>query len=184
MRVHTRFLGITIISCLLVACAQQPATATDPVAASSPQPHGNLAQMMRSIAFSNSNIIFDAQSNDPEARMAAAKAAAQEPGGDPYGGTYGGWSGVEESGVAISETANLLTIPGRKCSNGLDVPVDREDWKQFSQNLADAGVAVQKAAQSKSMDAIVDVSGTLSDACLACHEVYRDQPAPKQRCTF
>ena len=36
--------------------------------------------------------------------------------------------------------------------------------------------AALEAAKTKDMDKMVDVSGTVSDACAACHEVYRDKP--------
>ena len=39
----------------------------------------------------------------------------------------------------------------------------------------DAGLAAYKAAQSKNQDAMVDASGTLADACSACHDVYREK---------
>ena len=45
-----------------------------------------------------------------------------------------------------------------------------------------AGDAAYKAAKSKNVDQMVDVSGTISDACLACHEKYRDVPQGKMRC--
>ena len=74
----------------------------------------------------------------------------------------------------------VLTIPGRMCENGRPVPLDREDFRKFAAGLADAGLAAYKAAQSKNLDAMVDVSGTVSDACAACHEVYRDKEDPKR----
>jgi cytochrome c556 len=73
-------------------------------------------------------------------------------------------------------------IPGRLCRNGRPVPLDRDDFKKFAQGLADAGAAALKAAQSKNLDAMVEVSGTVSDACAACHEVYRDKEDEKDRC--
>jgi hypothetical protein len=140
---------------------------------------------MHTIPFPNSNIIFDTQSNDPDARQKAAKEAADKGGGgatSQYGALYGGWQGVEESALALAETANLIMIPGRVCANGRPVPVDQENFKKWAQQLAEAGQAAYKAAQTKNMDAMVEVSGTVSDACLACHEVYRDDEA-KGRCT-
>ena len=65
-------------------------------------------------------------------------------------------------------------VPGRVCSNGKPVPVEQEDFKKFTQGLREAGLASLKAAQPKSQDAMVEVSGTVADACAACHEVYRD----------
>jgi cytochrome c556 len=32
------------------------------------------------------------------------------------------------------------------------------------------------------MDQMVDVSGTVADACAACHEKYRDKEDLKMRC--
>ena len=64
----------------------------------------------------------------------------------------------------------------------LPVPIEREDYRKAAQGLADAGRAAYKAAQSKNLDAMVEVSGTVADACAACHEVYRDKPEGKQRC--
>jgi cytochrome c556 len=29
---------------------------------------------------------------------------------------------------------------------------------------------------------MIEVSGTVSDACAACHEIYRDKPEGKMRC--
>ena len=99
-----------------------------------------------------------------------------------FASVYAGWQAVENNALAVSETANLLTIPGRVCENGRPVPLDREDFRKFAAGLADAGLAAYKAAQSKNLDAMVDVSGTVSDACAACHEVYRDKEDPKDRC--
>ena len=101
---------------------------------------------------------------------------------DVYSGVYTGWQQVENAALALSETANLIMIPGRKCENGLPVPLDREDFRKAAAGLAAAGDAAYKAAQSRNMDQMVDVSGTVADACAACHEVYRDKPAGKMRC--
>jgi cytochrome c556 len=73
-------------------------------------------------------------------------------------------------------------IPGRKCDNGRDVPVNQDDFKKWAQGLQEAGAAAYKAAQSKNMDQMVEVSGTVADACAACHEKYRDKEDLKMRC--
>lgn len=131
---------------------------------------------MRAIDFPNSNIIFDTQKTDPGAKPDAAK---KEGGSDSsvtaaFAGLYGGWEKVENSALALAESANLILIPGRVCSNGKPVPVEREDFQKAAKTLADAGMAAYKAAQSKNLDAMVEVSGTVADACAICHETYRD----------
>ena len=174
------FLGATLI---VAGCTSPaPAPAPEPAAAPAAKPYSSLAQVMRGIPFPNSNIIFDAQSSDPGAQKkptdtAGAGASAQ------YSSVYGGWQAVENAALALSETANLIMIPGRLCENGRPVPLDREDYRKFAAGLADAGLAAYKAAQSKNLDAMVEVAGTVSDACAACHEVYREKPDNKDRCT-
>ena len=166
-------------SLLIAACTSAPAPQPAAPAATglAAKPYGNLAQMMRAIPFPASNIIFAAQNEDP----ATAKKA--EGGADRYSNMYGGWEAVENAALALSETANLLLIPGRKCMNGKDAPLDREDYKKAIQQLADAGQAAYKAAQAKNVDQITEVSGTVAEACSACHDVYREKDNPMDRCT-
>ena len=162
-----------------VACSKP----SEPAATSSftPQPYANLAQVMRGIPFTFSNIVFDAQAQDPGAPRppAAVTAGATE----TFKNVYGGWQEVENSALALAEASNLLMIPGRLCENGKPVPVQDEPYRKAAEGLAAAGRAAYKAAQSKSMDAILEVSETVSAACSNCHEPYRDFDDQKQRCT-
>jgi cytochrome c556 len=134
---------------------------------------GNLAQVMRGILFPNSNIIFDAQNNDPTKKKAD----------EQFGNPYGGWQNVENAAIALAEASNLLIIPGRVCSNGKPAPNAQPDWPKLVQGLRDASMASYKAAQSKNMDNIVDAAGTLTEACSACHDKYREKPNLSLRCT-
>jgi hypothetical protein len=95
---------------------------------------------------------------------------------------YAGWGAVENSALALAETANLITIPGRTCANGLPVPVDRADWKMYAEGLAAAGQAAYEAAKTKNMDKMLEVSETVTLACSNCHDVYRDRD-DRMRCT-
>src|SRR4029434_1368594 len=101
---------------------------------------------MREVMFPNSNVIFAAQSNDPAKVKAAGDPSTAT---DPLAGTYGGWTAVENDGLAIAESATLLTVPGRMCQNGKPVPMQNPDWPGFVQGLRDAGMEAYKAAQSK-----------------------------------
>jgi hypothetical protein len=173
--------SLLMTTMVIGACGTQPAPPPPATPARpAPQPYATLAQMMRGIPFPASNIIFDTQSEDPGVPKKATDGARGATAS--FSSVYGGWQMVENNALAIAETANLLMIPGRMCENGRPVPLDRDDFKKFAAGLADAGKAAYKAAQSKNMDAMVDVSGTVSDACAACHEVYRDKDDVKQRC--
>ena len=99
-----------------------------------PKPVGNLQQVMRSIPLPNSDIIFAVQGKAPTDDK--------------------GWQAVENAAIAISETATLITMPGRVRSNGQPVPVQRADWMKYAQALVPAGEACYNAAQSKNQDAV------------------------------
>lgn len=101
---------------------------------------------------------------------------------NPLASSYGKWEAVENASLAIVEAANLLTVPGRKCSNGLPVPVANADWPKLVQGLRDAGMAAYKAAQTKNQDKILDASDVMTTACANCHDKYREKPTPADRC--
>jgi hypothetical protein len=148
------------------------------------QVHGTLLQVMRGILFPNSTVVFSAQTLDPGTVKKDADPTSSV---NPLAGAYGGWEAIENSGIAIAESANLLTIPGRVCGNGKPAPVQNADWQRFVQGLRDAGMATYKAGQSKNMDMVVDAADKVTTACMNCHEVYREK-TPAQgglaaRCT-
>ena len=157
--------------------AQPPAPVQPSVTPPNTQP--NLAQLMKGILFPNSNVVFFAQSQNP-ADVAPAKDPSTAT--DPLADSYGKWQAVENGALAISEAASLLSIPGRKCSNGLDVPLKNPDWAKLVQGLRDAGLKVYKAAQAKSQDDIVATAGDLTEACDNCHSKYREKPSVADRC--
>jgi hypothetical protein len=161
-----------------VSCNRQGPSGPPP---STPQPHANLAQVMRGVPFTFSNIVFDAQAEDPGAPRKPAEVTAGAT--ETFKNVYGGWQEVENSALALAESANLLMIPGRFCENGKPVPVQEETYRKAAEGLVAAGRAAYKAAQSKSMDAMLEVSETVSTACANCHEPYRDFDNNSRRCT-
>ncbi len=158
------------------AAAPAPAKAA---AAPARQTPATLAQLMKGILYPSSNIVFFAQSDNP-ADVPQAKDPATAV--NPLASSYGKWEAVENSGLAIAEAANLLTIPGRKCSNGRAVPITNADWPKLVQGLRDAGMAAYKAAQSKNQDKILDAADVMTTACANCHDKYREKPTLADRC--
>ena len=175
--------------CFRIAAAQAPASSKQTptqktTAAPAGQVQANLAQLMRGILLPASNVIFFAQGNNPaDVKPAADPSSAT----DPLASTYGGWTAVENSSLALSEAARLLTVPGRVCSNGRPGPVMSAEWVKFVQGLRAAGAEAYKAAQTKNEDKILDAAGTVSTACQNCHDVYREktdaQGGLASRCT-
>jgi S-disulfanyl-L-cysteine oxidoreductase SoxD len=140
-----------------------------------PPPEGNLAELMRAIAFPNANIIFNVQLKDPGAQPKKNPAAAPFDYVEWGSTVYPGWLAVDQAAVALTETAPLLLTAGRRCQNGRPVPVDRADWKKYVSELVDVGKLARRASQARNFDAFTDISEKLNDACANCHKVYRDK---------
>ena len=139
----------------------------------------NMLQLMRGILYPASNVLFAAQ--EDLSKQPKPSDASTSP--NPLTSTYGGWAAVENAGLALAEASRLLSIPGRMCSSGRVAPVARADWVKFTAGLRKAGLDAYAAAKKKSTDAMSDVSGNVSDACQACHEVYREKKGgDKDRC--
>jgi hypothetical protein len=143
-------------------------------AATAPAPRvpANLSQLMKGTLYPESNVVFSAQVQNP-ADVPWAK--------DPNMATdllttvYGQWQAVENSALAIVEVANLLELPGRKCSNGLDVPLKNADWSKFTEELREAGMTAYAAAKAKDQDKMTDAAGVMTVACAHCHRRYRER---------
>ena len=141
------------------------------------RPPGNLAQVMRGILFPSSNLIFNVQNSDPgEEKMGWQPGTTSFGWADWGAGIYSGWELVDYAAIALAESAPLLLTPDRRCENGKPVPVEREDWVKYTAELAEAGRAAYRASQSRNRDAVIEVTNQIADACLLCHEAYRDKP--------
>jgi hypothetical protein len=164
-------LGESVLAETVFPTVRTPAAAAAALSA----PEGNLAELMRAIAFPNANIIFNLQVKDPAA--ARGKPLATSPFDYvEWGSTvYPGWLAVDQAAVALTETAALLLTPGRRCQNGKLAPVDHADWKQYVSALVDAGKLARQASRARKLDAFGEVSEKLNDACANCHKVYRDK---------
>ncbi len=139
-------------------------------------PAANLQQLMRGIMFPNSNIIFTVQTHDPGEK--------KKPGNVGDGGfnwaqwgtdLYSGWDIVDYAALALAESAPLMLTPGRTCQNGKPVPVNDPDWIRFTKEMAQVGRAVYAASQTRNQEKVSDMSGDVADACLHCHQVFRDR---------
>ena len=157
--------GLVVVAVVLTVgsvTAQAPA----------PQPHANMAQLMRGILFPNSNILFDVQSKDPETfgkKEEGAGATAS------FSGIYTGWQVAENAALTLAESANLLMIPGRMCENGRPVPLTRPDWPKFVAELRTAAMVMHKATVSRNKEAASDATNDVAGACENCHSVYRER---------
>jgi mono/diheme cytochrome c family protein len=160
------------------AAATTPAAGAATTGAALIPPVGNLAELMRSIAFPNANIIFNLQVKDP---------GTEKPGPAPvpfdyvkWGATiYPGWLAVDQAALALAEAAPLLLTPGRRCQNGRPAPVDRADYRQYVADMVKVAQDAYSVSKSRNFEAFVAISDKLNTACANCHMVYRDKGGPE-----
>ncbi|MGA2728428.1 MAG: hypothetical protein ABSE96_11475 [Terracidiphilus sp.] len=179
-----RFLPLPIAVIVLASAAgaveavQDTKDASKPVALDRQHP-ATLAQLMRATLYTESNVVFAAQTIDPATIPRAQRPSAAT---DPLNGVYGNWEAVENESLAMAETASLLEVPGRVCSNGRPVPVNNADWVKLVDGLRDASMKSYEAAKSKSQDNILEAADVLTTACANCHQKYRDKAKLEDRC--
>ena len=134
------------------------------------RPASTVQQLMQAILFPNANVIFATESDDPATVPRDAKPSTST---DPLAGLYGGWQAVENSSLALLESADLLNMSGRTCENGALVPVDESQWKAAVEAMREAARAVGAAARSRSREQISEVNGQMAESCSGCHRIYR-----------
>ena len=76
------------------------------------------------------------------------------------------WRTLHNAALMLAEAANLLMIDGRA--------KDRGQWVAFARDMRNAAEAEMKAIAAANLDDLVTANGQLTDACMACHEPYRD----------
>lgn len=150
---------------ILTAALQRVETQAPPK-----RPASTVQQLMQAILFPNANLIFAAEGDDPAAVPRDAKPSAST---NPLTGLYGGWQAVENSSLALIESADLLNVSGRTCADGAPVPVEESQWKAEVEALRVAARATAAAARARSQTQISETAGQLNDSCTSCHRIYR-----------
>jgi hypothetical protein len=164
--------SLTAVVFLLVVTIRAQSPALPAGSKSATRSPADLAQLMKGIVYPSANVFFAAQIDDPAAIPPDPKPSVSP---NPLTSTFGKWQAVENSALALAESARLLDTPGRKCSNGANVPVKNPDWEKFVTELRDAGLVAYKAAQSKNQDNVLSAADVVTTACSHCHARYRDR---------
>ena len=180
--------GNAELSDLQLATTTFPKVATTAAAATPPAgatagaalipPVGNLAELMRAIAFPNANIIFNLQVKDPTNEKSGPAPVPFDY--VKWGATiYPGWLAVDQAALAIAESAPLLLTPGRRCQNGRPAPVDRADYRQYVADMVKVAQEAYSASKARNFEAFVGISDKLNTTCANCHMAYRDKGGPE-----
>jgi hypothetical protein len=175
MRMTASTLSLMLAVCSLSLTAQTPSTNA------AQQVHADLNRLMRGVLYPAANVVFSAQADDPgDVKIVPGHDPSMST--DPLTSTFGGWVAVENAALALAESANLLSIPERTCSNGVPVPTKDPAWAMFVQDLRDASMKSYRAAQAKDQDKMIATAETLSASCAGCHRKWRDRRPADNRC--
>lgn len=141
-----------LAACLAIAgCHKEPPPAPPlpPAAPAAPagptfEPIATVKQVMQAITVPASNIVFGV--------------AAEVPADDAA------WLTVENSAIAVAESANLLMMEPRA--------VDQQNWREHALAMLEAAKTVAEAARMKDAEKVGEISNTLYETCEACHQQY------------
>jgi hypothetical protein len=87
---------------------------------------------------------------------------------------YTGWPAVENATTALADASALLMLPGNRCENGRAAPITEPDWIKFTDQMISVARRSYRLAQTKNKEALSEFTLDLTNACNACHRVYRD----------
>jgi hypothetical protein len=152
--------------------------APTPAAPQKYPPAGNVAQLMRGIFFTNSNLIFTVQTRDPGAPPPKPQPNAPTTAGFSFvdwgAGIYTGWQLVDNAAIALVDVSPLLLVPGLKCENGRSAPVADPEWIKFTDQMIAVSKRIYELSKTRNQEAVAEATGDLSDSCAACHQAYRN----------
>ncbi len=175
----TAFALISMLAATSLALWAQAPRGRASTAGAVPQVHADLNQLMRGVLYPAANVVFFAQADDPAAVKPAPDPSMAT---DPLASTFGGWQATENAALALAESATLMSMPGRVCSNGIPAPTRDPAWTAFVQEVRDASLQAYAAAKTKDQDRMAAVAETLSTACAGCHRKWRDRRPAATRC--
>jgi hypothetical protein len=157
---------------LLMPAALLSCTAQAPPEIAPQEVHATLNQLMQGVVYPAANVVFLPQYENPAAlERPPSKQPAMAT--DPLVSVFGGWQAIENASLALTESANLLLVPGRVCSNGVAAPINDPTWSKFVRELRDAGLKAYAAAKEKDQDKMTEVAEVVNDACVHCHRKWR-----------
>jgi len=147
MRSVETFIGAAALTLLfgLVLFAQTPAASQAPAASDvKPRPVASMSELMVQIIYPTSDALFYVVRGAPT--------------------TEKGWNELQAQMLMLAESANLLMDQRAE---------DKGKWMVDAKLLLDVGRAAFRAAKAKDGPAMEALSDQLYNACVTCHEDYR-----------
>ena len=78
------------------------------------------------------------------------------------------WQKVEHHAIQLAASGTLTALGGTGHAD--NAWASRPEWKQYSQQMSEVGLAAFEAARRKDLDALVTVNGRIGDVCQSCHQ--------------
>lgn len=151
-----RNLLLTCAACLLViSCGNDTADIDIDIAASAPpfEPVANIHDLMEHVLDPAVDVIWDS----------AGYIITIEGEQDLSPTTDELWHEVINASMVVTESGNLLMLPGRSAG---------ADWDTYATGLIAAGKLAIDAAEEQDADALFDAGGRIYQVCKACHNQY------------
>ncbi|MGZ3275133.1 MAG: hypothetical protein ACXU82_15140 [Caulobacteraceae bacterium] len=173
------------LAVVLAGCSQKPPATTVEAPAAGPAAVASIQEIMKAVVEPASNGVWKlpASINDPESKATQAQKDAD-------------WLNVRHAAVALSESANLLVMPGRRTvaaggkiqdegqAGNLPsadiqklIESDPAEFRKYAKGLQDATLETMAAIDAKNADALTEKGGKIDEACEACHLKYWYPPA-------
>src|SRR5215204_2025459 len=112
---------------LILAACGFSLTAQTPAPNAAQHAPANLNQLMRGVLYPAANVVFSAQADNP-GELKFIPGHDPNMSTDPLTSSFGGWQAVENAALALAESTTLLSLSGRRCSNGVAVPTKDPAW--------------------------------------------------------
>jgi hypothetical protein len=155
------------------ATAQQPASspsaatgaAKTRASADRPLPEYTFKQLMDSIVDPSADVIWESVSTSLTEKGRVEKRPT----------TNEEWARILDAGIMLSESANLMLVPGRTRAYGGPIPARaRSDFAREARALQLLADRVVEAARKKDANAIYEIGEPIDMQCDNCHVKYYD----------
>ena len=83
------------------------------------------------------------------------------------------WREVERHATQLAAAGTLIALGG----TGEADPgwAQLPDWKKYSREMTNAGIAARDAARAKNIDGVIKANGQLVEVCEGCHKEFKPE---------
>ena len=83
------------------------------------------------------------------------------------------WEVVAEHAIQVVAAGPAITSGGTGATDG--VWADSASWRNYAQQMSNAGLAALQAARDRNLEALVKANGELVQSCESCHKEFKPE---------